>query len=324
MPALSAADVVAVITSYNPSSSILAACTSVSGQVARVVVVDDGSDGSVDILDQCAALGCTVVRLAVNSGIAAALNAGVAEATNTAATNTEATNTEATNANGTPSFVLTLDQDSRVGPTYVSELLAAWSSALAAGVPVAMVAPETVEGLPTRVRTVRGSTLIGDEPIQSGLLIAADTLARLGPFLEPLFIDGVDTEFFLRGRAAGLETIVARGARVSHSLGDRHYPTIFGRRIVVAGSEVGLVRSAPFRYYYIARNHVHLLREYGRTQRRWAIRETFLDLRHFAVVLVLIPGRWRRLRLIVMGVLDGLRRVSGKMPERAAALASGR
>jgi rhamnosyltransferase len=306
MSQLSTTDVVAIVTSFNPDDSLVDVCSSLLGQVAEVIVVDDGSVDADSVLDRCRMLGCSVLKLRTNSGIAAALNTGIAEVPPNV------------------SFVLTIDQDSRIGGGYVHELLAAMEQAESNGIAVAMVAPESVQGLPARIRTTRNGILIGDEPIQSGLLISHSAIDRVGPFLETLFIDGVDTEYFLRARTEGLETVVAPGSRIEHSLGNKHFPTLFGRRIRIRGRDFGFIRSASFRYYYIARNHVALLRLYSRSQPRWAIRETLLDLRHFAVVLVFVPGRWRHFRLLALGVRDGIRGVGGKLPHRASHLAARR
>jgi rhamnosyltransferase len=306
MSQLSMTDVVAVVTSFNPGDSLVDVCSRVLGQVAGVIVVDDGSTDAHSVLERCRALGCRILKLGTNAGIAAALNAGIAEVPSSA------------------SFVLTIDQDSQIGTGYVDELLAAMEQAVSNGIAVAMVAPESVQGLPARIRTTRNGILIGDEPIQSGLLISRNAIARLGPFLESLFIDGVDTEYFLRARSKGLETVVAPGSRIEHSLGNTHFLKWFGRRLRIRGQEFGFVRSASFRYYYLTRNHVVLLRRYARSQPRWAIRETLLDLRHFAVLLVFVPDRWRHFRLLVLGVRDGVRGVGGKLPSQASRLAAAR
>lgn len=305
MSHLPTTNVVAVVTSFNPGDSLVDVCSSALGQVAGVIVVDDGSVDPDSVLDRCRLLGCTILKLGTNSGIAAALNTGIATVPSSAA------------------FVLTIDQDSRIGEGYVDALVAAAEQAEAKGIAVAIVAPESVQGLPARIRTTRAGILIGDEPIQSGLLVARDAIAKLGPFLESLFIDGVDTEYFLRARVQGLETVVAPGSRIEHSLGNRHFPTLFGRRLRIRGQEFSFVHSASFRYYYLARNHIVLLRLYAHSQPRWAIRETLLDLRHFAVLLVFVPDRWRHFRLLVLGVGDGIRGVGGKLPSQASQLAAG-
>ena len=299
--------VVAVISAFNPGPALVDACTSLLSQTASVTIVDDGSTADVaEILDACAAAGCQVVLLGQNSGIAAALNAGV---------------DTAFESEPGAEFVLTLDQDSTLQRDYVERAVAAYDAATTAGVRVGLVAPHSVEGLPSRVAEVRNGVVLGLEPIQSGLVIPRSVWHDAGPFRAGLFIDSVDTEYFMRLSDAGLETVLAAGTHLGHSLGGRFHPTIFGRRLRLGGRDVSLVRSAPFRYYYLARNRVLMNRAFGARHRAWSVRETVLDARHFAIVLALSPNRLTLARLIVAGWRDGVRGRQGRMPESVEQIA---
>jgi len=299
--------VVAVISAFNPGPALVDACTSLLSQTASVTIVDDGSTADVtEILDACAAAGCQVVLLGQNSGIAAALNAGV---------------DAAFESEPGAEFVLTLDQDSTLQRDYVERAVAAYDAATTAGVRVGLVAPHSVEGLPSRVAEVRNGVVLGLEPIQSGLVIPRSVWHDAGPFRAGLFIDSVDTEYFMRLSDAGLETVLAAGTHLGHSLGGRFHPTIFGRRLRLGGRDVSLVRSAPFRYYYLARNRVLMNRAFGARHRAWSVRETVLDARHFAIVLALSPNRLTLARLIVAGWRDGVRGRQGRMPESVEQIA---
>jgi rhamnosyltransferase len=293
--------VVAVISAFNPGPALLEACLSLLPQTASVTIVDDGSTADVaEILDACAAAGCQIVLLGHNSGIAAALNAGVDTA-----------------FEGTPTadFVLTLDQDSTLQGDYVARAVAAFEAATVAGVRVGLVAPHSVEGLPSRVAEVRNGVVLGLEPIQSGLVIPRVIWQSAGPLRAGLFIDSVDTEYFMRLADAGFETVLAPGTHLGHSLGNRFHPTVFGSRLRFGGRDIALVRSAPFRYYYIARNRVLMNRAFGARHRAWCLRETLLDTRHFAIVLAFSQNRAVLARLIVAGWRDGVRGRQGRMPQ---------
>jgi rhamnosyltransferase len=293
--------VVAVISAFNPGPALLDACASLLPQTASVTIVDDGSTADVtEILDACAEAGCQVVLLGQNSGIAAALNAGV---------------DAAFAATPAADFVITLDQDSTLQGDYVERAVAAFEAATTAGVRVGLVAPHSVEGLPSRVAEVRNGTVLGLEPIQSGLVIPRTVWNDAGPFRAGLFIDSVDTEYFMRLSDAGFETVLAPGTHLCHSLGGRFNPTIFGRRLRFGGRDIALVRSAPFRYYYIARNRVLMNRAFGARHRAWSVRETILDVRHFAIVLAFSSNRATLARLIFAGWRDGVRGRQGRMPE---------
>lgn len=294
-PLATALPVAAVITAFNPDSALITVCTSVMDQVDVVVVVDDGSpEPDEEIFGRCAALGAVVVRQDRNLGIGAALNAGILAAR--------------AHPSSTPdTAILTLDQDSSVPQGYVAALTRALGTAVRAGVRVAMVGPAQATGVRSARAGGHGDVVFSREPIQSGLLIPAETLEEVGLFDDELFIDGVDTEYFLRAEARGRRAIVADDATLEHQLGRRHVVRLLGR-------EIPVVHAATFRYYYIARNRIILLRRYRRADARWAAGAVLRDLRHLAIVTVLVPGRIARLRETVAGVRDGLRSATGPRP----------
>ncbi len=282
----------AVITAFNPGPSLLAVCASVIDQVDLVVVVDDGSPHPDEaILEQCRAIGARVERHTSNQGIGAALNTGV-----------EILRSDL--AHWPDSLVLTLDQDSTVPVGYVDSLVAALAQATAVGVDVAMVAPALVTDIRAGAARSVDGVVFSREPIQSGLLVTAHTLDTVGPFDAALFIDGVDTEYYLRTRTHGLHAIVAPEAALTHQLGQRHH-------VSIAGHQLALVYAATFRYYYIARNRVALVRRYGRSEPMWTLGSVLKDLRHLAIVTTLVPGRRARISATISGVRDGLRSRTG-------------
>lgn len=267
-------------------------------QVSQVVVVDDGSpDDPGPILQELRNLGCTVERLSVNSGIAQALNAGIAVALDSAAH---------------PQFILTMDQDSLLDDGYVTALEAAAYAAEAAGVKVGMVAPASIRGLPTRRSGVEKGIALGGEPIQSGLLVPVSVVGELGTFQTDLFIDGVDTEYFLRCQSAGFKTVIAENAALNHTLGNMTKARLFGFDISFRGVPVRVRTAASWRYYYLFRNRILLARKYWRRQPWWALKGFLADYRHLAIVTLLAPGRLERLSQATAGIADGLSGRTGR------------
>ena len=292
----------AVVSLFNPDDGVLANAAALLAQVDSVVVVDDGSpEDPARILAELESMGCLVVRLAENSGIAAALNAGI---------------TAALAAAAKPDYILTMDQDSLLDAGYVDALLAAAAAAGKAGVPVGMVAPASVRGLPVRRGPVLNGIQLGGEPIQSGLLVPVPVLERLGLFQGTLFIDGVDSEFYLRCEAAGLRTVLAPNAALNHALGSPAAANVFGRDVSVAGRPLNVRTAADWRYYYLFRNRILLARQYGRRFPAWTLKGLLADYRHLAIVTLLAPGRGIRLANAFRGVADGMRGVSGPRARR--------
>lgn len=294
----------AVVSLFNPTGSVLANTAALLSQVDSVVVVDDGSpQDPAGVLADLAAQGCTVVRLPRNSGIAAALNAGISRALS---------------AGQKPDYVLTMDQDSLLDPGYVDALLSAAAAAGQAGIATAMVAPASVRGLPVRRGPVLNGIQLGGEPIQSGLLIPVPVLERLGLFQDTLFIDGVDSEFFLRCEAQGLRTVIAPEAALDHSLGSQSAASVFGKEVSAGGRTLTIRTAADWRYYYLFRNRLLLARQYARRFPLWTAKGFLADYRHLAIVTLLAPGRRVRLANALQGIADGVRGISGPRPQRQA------
>ena len=291
---LTADAVAAVVTSFRPGPALPALVAAIRPQVAEVVVVDDATPTAYqgDALAQCEALGAVVVRHERNSGIGQALATGAARA--------RATLPGA-------AWLLTLDQDSLPPAGFVAALLDTAARAAGAGLDVAMVGPSAAGRVRSAAVRGPGPVALSREPVQSGLLVPLDVLDRLGGFATELFIDGVDTDLYLRARRAGLVAVAAE-VRLEHALGSTHV-------VRIAGRSFGLVHAAPFRYYYIARNRVHLLRRHGRAAPGWAVSAVLRDVRHLAVTTVLVPGRAARLRETAAGLRDGWRGVVGRRPD---------
>ncbi len=287
----------AVIAAFQPGPELLDSVHSLAGQVDAVVVVVDEYPVSATtraVLDTCGATGAVIVEHDANRGIGAALNSGVERLLELC-----------------PGMaaVLTLDQDSAVPAGYVAALLAARASAGAMGVRVGMVAPDRVGSI-VRLRgrpASPGGIRLGGEPIQSGLLVPTDVLQRLHGFDETLFIDGVDTDLYLRARDLGLHCVLAPETVLEHRL---------GRAITVGGGrELPLLVSATFRYHYQWRNLVALLRAHARRHPGWAVHAIVRAVRHLGIVTVLAPGRVARLREVASGLRAGLAGETGRRRE---------
>lgn len=288
----------AVVSLFNPDERVIVNAAALLSQVGQVVVVDDGSPRDPGpILQELRDLGCTVERLSLNSGIAQALNAGVAVALASPER---------------PQFILTMDQDSLLDDGYVAALEAAASAAEEAGINVGMVAPASIKGLPTRRAGVQNGIMLGGEPIQSGLLLPVSVLKELGTFQTDLFIDGVDTEYFLRCQAAGFSTVIAPDAALNHTLGNMANARLFGAGISFRGVPVRVRTAASWRYYYLFRNRILLARKYWRAQPWWAVKGFLADYRHLAIVTLLAPGRLERLTQAAAGIADGLAGRAGR------------
>lgn len=302
--------ITAVFSAFRPEPALIEHCAALAPQVARIIVVDDGSGESAEpVLGALEAAGVTVLRQPHNGGIAAAMNRGIDDALERGA-----------------EFVITFDQDSNVPAGFVHTLVEEFDRTTTTGLRVGMVVPEFFSSTPqTRMEQSR-DFLEAYAPIQSGLLMPSTALRELGPQREDYFIDLVDTEYYLRARREGFEAICAPGLVLPHGFGHRLYVHFLGKRLVKGNGNPRMVAvSSPFRYYYRARNRVALNREYGKSPetkallRRDAINDVVLD---YGVALWSARGKLRLLSLMLTGWVDGLRGRLGKMPPKLMRRAS--
>ena len=291
--------VVAVVAAYRPDPSLAGTVRSLLEQVSHVVVVDDGSPaGSDQVLAAVADAGATVVRQPENTGIAAALNAGVAAA----------------RSRWNPDFFLTLDQDSQPTDEYVRRGLAAFDQATSGGIAVGFITAASYSGHPIPVLPGHGDFVHAFDPMQSGFLIPRSTVERVGPFEEDLFIDGVDSEFTMRTRTAGLAVLVGPGCDIAHDLGQRRPGRLFGRPVKILGRDMSYNYHSPSRVYYIARNGTLLTRRYLLKDPRWVLRRLVEECKAHLLRFAFSPGRASLLKAAAAGFRDACRGTTGRIP----------
>lgn len=295
--------VVAVVVTFRPDSATLERVVhAVSPQVDEVVVVDDtgpdaeGAAGFGAFVGSGGIPDARIVRLEENRGVAAAQNTGIREALALGARH-----------------VLLLDQDSECAPDMVERLLDAVELLHRRGVEVSAVGPRyrdedgPVSGFVRfgafRFRRVpcpadAEGPVEADFLISSGSLIPARAFERVGLMDERLFIDHVDTDWFLRARSLGLRCFGVCDATMRHALGEEQARVWVGRWRTVP-------RHRPFRYYYMVRNSL-LLYHRSYAPRRWIAGDLF-RLVGIAVFNLLLPGpRSERLRMMLRGLWHGL------------------
>lgn len=285
------AQVVAIISAFHPPADLPRRVLELNKQVAHTVVVDDGTDNSHSsaVLQELEAIGCAVVRMAQNSGIAAALNTGIDLAL----------------LKWSPDFVLTLDQDSALDPGYVTAALNTFAEAKAKGIDPGLISAQSHNGLNVPLLTKKADFPEAFDPLQSGALIPVSTLKAVGMMDERLFIDCVDSEFNLRVRSHGLATLIGKGCNMTHALGHAQPMTVFGWHVTILGIKRHVHSHAPFRVYYITRNSIYLWRQYGARFPGWLLRRLRFQLESDIFRLLYGANRKGQVRALVRGCLDG-------------------
>jgi rhamnosyltransferase len=282
----------AVVT-YNPGEDLGANLAALRQQIARVIVIDNGSR-NIDVIRETAkAAGCELIANPENLGVAAALNQAARIA-----------------LEDRFDWLATFDHDSLIRPGAIEGLLA-----VQAGHPdpdrIAIVAMSHVDRATGR-DYLRSWDVIEDAPgwrsvrttITSGSLTRASVFHTVGLFDESLFVDSVDHEFCLRCRRHGLLIIEGRAQLMDHALGSGETRSLLGRPVVCG-------HHAPVRRYYIMRNQLEVCRRYMRVDPTWA-RLAMIDLMgNSLAVLIFEDQKAAKLRAMLKGALDFARRRFG-------------
>ncbi|KJC64140.1 glycosyltransferase [Agreia bicolorata] len=293
---LRASGVVAIVASYRPDAELVSTAISLTEQFEHVVVVDDGSPAEfADRLDAIDATGVRVIRRPQNAGIAATLNAGI----------------RAAEASWHPDFFVTFDQDSVPVDGYADRALATFREARAAGRRVGFVVASSYSGRAVRLRGDVAGFAVAFDPMQSGFVIARETIEAIGHLDEGLVIDGVDSEYTARARAAGFDVLVGAGCDIRHQLGRRDPARLFGRPLRLFGREISYNYHSPKRVYYIARNGTTLSRRYLLKDPAWVLRRLVEETKAHVLRLAFSPNRRAIVAAMAAGYRDSFRGRTG-------------
>ncbi len=307
--------VLAIIVSYNPTPEILlSSLKATSEQVDTVLIVDNASK-NIDELIQCideyqssSKLKISILKQPENIGLGAAHNIGIAKAKKSGF-----------------SHVLLMDQDSVPLPDMVTNLLSAEHKKLKQKVSAFGVnylnADNGSESFFIQFGKLKFNRLSCNQQdvdgcvktdflISSGSLISLEVIEAVGGMDEGLFIDHVDTEWFLRAKAKGYTAYGVCDAVMQHGLGEMtHKIAPLGLKNV--GRERNVPQHKPFRYYYIFRNSVLLYRRnYPSVWWKW---NDFQRLIFIAIMFGLFKApRLQNSKMMFSGIMDGLRGINGK------------
>jgi rhamnosyltransferase len=310
--------ILAVIVCHNPQIDALAvALRAVGQQVAAILVVDNASAnvGEIDQLlgvlnSEQASWSASLSKQTKNLGLGAAHNLGFQFA-----------RTHGFN------HCLILDQDSVPMDDMVANLLKASKAKLARkAIKLSAVGATYINAdngsesffikfgaLKFRRRYCAerdsDSCIETDFLISSGSLIALSAIDDIGLMDEGLFIDHVDTEWFLRAKSKGYQAFGVCGAVMQHGLGEQtHQVSLLTAR--GRGRQRNVPQHKPFRYYYIFRNSILLYkRNYASGLWKWNDSQRLLMI---AVMFgVFKAPRWKNLKMMYKGLIDGAKGVSG-------------
>lgn len=289
------ANTAAVVVLFHPEGDLLDRLRRVLAQVESLIVVANDAEGSAR-LDALDADRLTYLQLGHNLGLATALNKGLALAVERGVM-----------------WCLLLDQDTIIDPDLVGALADTWE-ACPGRERVAMLAPN--------YRSPGGGRLayphtpmwqLLETAVTSGSLVAMAAVREVGGMREDFFIEGIDIEFSLRLRAAGLQLVASGRPLMTHGAGAAEERRLFGRTVLVG-------HHSPWRCFMQFRNLTWTLWRYGRQEPHWTRTALVSMLKRYCIVFLFERQRlrkaWAMLRGTFVGFAQALQtdKEPGKLP----------
>ena len=275
--------IAASVTLYNSSITSLECIETYRIQVSKLYVVDNSDRESAALVKHLISLP-NVVYLSNNG------NKGVASALNRAAS---------VAINDGFDFLLTMDDDTSVPTDLIVTIVDFLDHHIDPDYVGIVTASHTRETTTETFRSVLTT-------MTSGNLLNLSVYARVGPFRDDFFIDHVDHEYGLRLNKANFQVIELLNLQVDHRLGERK---------LVGWELQSYVSHAPMRGYYIVRNGVVLVHEYGVQFPEFKRRIQILLMKEFVKALFFESKKLYRLRLLWRGLADGRAGRLGKLTE---------
>lgn len=135
--------------------------------------------------------------------------------------------------------------------------------------------------------------------ITSGSLLSLGVYNKCGPFMDSLFIDGVDHEYCYRIKQAGFDIITLNHILMNHRMGIPEELKVLNKIIYKWSSH------NPIRSYYLVRNFLFILREYQYILPISIKVEVYYGVFKSCLVdMFLGKNKELRLRYIIKGIID--------------------
>ena len=275
----------AVVVTYYPDPGIADRIEKIRKQVGQTVIVDNGSpSSSVEEIKQIGEQpGVHLILNASNQGIARALNAGARWA-----------------ASQGYRWVLTLDQDTAVGPEMVDSLSGVFRS-YPFSERVAVIGSNYRHKVTGKVWLDEGSSPAREMKtvLTSGSLVSVDAFEAIGGFRDDFFIDCVDHEYCLRARARGYRILMTSKPVMEHGMGFLTEHRLLGRKF-------GTSNHSPLRRYFVARNSVILVREFLSTEPEWVLWYLWMYAKSILLICLFEGERISKVKNTIRGCIDGI------------------
>lgn len=283
--------VISVIVAYQPEIKELSRMVEQLLSSGVVPVVVNNSDYLMPIT-----LGCDVIELRGNKGIATAQNEGIRFAKERGA-----------------DIIIFFDQDSIISEPLVQALV----SPIICG-ETKMTAPifyDQKKGFFYKIVRISKFGRIErfghdqllnkfetNSVISSGHTVLSSVFDIVGLFEDNFFIDYVDTEWCLRASSFGFKTLICSQAVMQHSIGDN----------VIDLKLLRVPVHSPYRRYYRIRNSFMLLKK-AHIPKLLAIREVLFSVLHQLILITFCQKKKEYFKYLKLAIADGLNGKKGKL-----------
>lgn len=275
-------NIAAVIITYNTGNEFSKNVLSLKKHVGEVIVVDNGSNKETLSMLRGLKEEITLIELNENKGIAYALNRGIEYA-----------------VNNDFQWVLTLDHDSAVSDSMISNMLSVYNSIdESEKEKIVMLTPKHVEekqmDVVSKSQENKWEYVLTE--ITSGALTKAD-FYKNELYDEKLFIDLVDHDYCLRINSMGYKIIRVNSAILIHNLGESIQKKILGITITPTNH-------SALRRYYMSRNRKYIWNKYRGTFKEWVIKDKIRFLNEIVKIIAFEDEKLNKLKMIKLGLND--------------------
>lgn len=233
--ALSKKKVCAAVVLYNSEDTVLVNIDSYKGQVDKVYVIDNSDSVDERLISLIIAKSTLEYHwMQGNKGIAAALNKAAQLASDM-----------------DYEYLLMMDDDSYMQSEAVDGMIQFINRI--DHTRIGVVTAQSDPNLSNKRKEIAESVWF---TITSGTLLSLNAYKACGPFMEKLFIDGVDHEYCYRLKKFNYEVILLYSVFMPHRMGEAQEVKLFNQVVYKWSSH------SPVRNYYLVRNFFFILHMY--------------------------------------------------------------
>jgi rhamnosyltransferase len=294
----------AIIVSYYPNTTVLEdLIKSLNKQVDNIILVDNG--GGKEIIHNLVKLKINIEYIVFdkNKGLGYALNEGFKRAVELKS-----------------DYVATFDQDSSPTPGLILNLVNAHNNLIEKGINCAAVAPVFFDSRDSSkiyfpfYKEINNSIISFypnstnenyvevDTLITSGMLIRSDVWSQ-GIYYDPTyFVDYTDPDWCFRARSNGFKLFGCLRVEMGHAPSDSPPSKIFG---------LSFFHYSPLRRYYFFRNTIKFCSA-SYVSKKWKKRLIIGLVIRFFVNIIIDKDKYRSIKMMIKGLIDGFRKVSGQ------------